>query len=135
MKFNKSLITTFAVFILSNVLTTVWYMVTDEANYVPYRRDEPNYGLLVLNHLIFAIGFVHLFPSYYQQHKKLVRGFVYGVIMAGIMFIPTALVVRGIWKVDVNTIFFLNTLAHLLIGGIMGVTSALIFDYKNKGLS
>ncbi len=47
--------------------------------------------------------------------------FKFGAIIAGLMFIPSALVVRSIWTVEINTIFFANTLAHLVIGGIMAI--------------
>ncbi|MCG8577625.1 MAG: hypothetical protein MI810_22280 [Flavobacteriales bacterium] len=132
MKLKKMLLAILVTFILSNVLTTVWYMVMDDANYVPYRRAEMNYGLLVLNHLIFAAIFVCLHPFFFQKSPKVERGMVYGLLMAAMMFIPQALVVRAIWEVDVNTIFFLNTLAHLAIGAILGVAVSLIYNYKNN---
>ena len=47
--------------------------------------------------------------------------------MAAVMFVPQALVVRSIWMVEIDAIFFVNTVAHLLIGGVMGVVTALIY--------
>ena len=127
MSTRKSIWAVVAAFLLSNILTTAYYMLTDEANMVPYRRESINYAALLANHLIYAALFVHLFAPYYKQRPQLSRGFLYGVLMAAVMFVPQALVVRGIWKVDINTIFFINSLAHLLIGGIMGVVTALIY--------
>ncbi len=132
MNTKKTALALLVTFLISNVLTTVWYMLTDEANFVPNRRAEINYGALMLNHLLFAAGLVYLFPFYYERFKQLKMGFMYGAIVAGIMFIPTGLVVRSIWTVEINTIFFLNTLAHLAIGGIMGLATALIYNYKNS---
>jgi len=126
MSSKKSILAVVVAFVLSNVLTTVYYMVTDEPNMVPYRRDEINYGALMLNHLIYAGIFVYLFPTFYQKAPKLSRGFLFGVLMAAMMFIPQALVVRSIWTVDINTIFFVNSIAHLLIGGVIGITTAFI---------
>lgn len=124
---KKKLIALVVTFILSNVLTTLYYMMTDDANMVEYRRDEMNYGALMMNHLIYAGLFVFFFPYYYQRHEKPANGFLFGILMGALMFIPQALVVRAIWKVDINAIFFLNTTAHLIIGGIMGLATALIY--------
>lgn len=127
MSTKKKLIALVITFILSNVLTTLYYMMTDEANMVEYRRDEMNYAALMMNHLIYAALFVILFPYYYQKHEKPSSGFLFGVLMGAVMFIPQALVVRAIWKVDINTIFFFNTIAHLVIGGLMGLATAFIY--------
>ena len=131
MSFKKSILATVVLFIVSNVLTTVWYMISDDANMVSFRRAEMNYGGLMVNHLLFAIGFVYLFPYYYQNFKSFGRAFLYGVIMAAIMFIPTGIVVRSIWEVDFNTIFIFNSMAHLVIGGVMGLVAAFIYN-KNQ---
>ena len=127
MSTKKSILAVVAAFLSSNVLTTVYYMITDDANMVPYRRESINYAALMANHLVYALLFVHLFVPYYERQPQRMRGFVYGVLMAAVMFVPQALVVRGIWKVDINAIFFANTVAHLLIGGIMGLVSAIIY--------
>lgn len=132
MTVKKFMLATFVGFVLSNVLTTLWYMGTDDANYVPYRREEINYGALMLNHLIYVLIFVHFTPFYLNGSKKLMRGFLFGCLMAALMFIPQALVVRSIWMVEINTIFVLNTCAHLLIGGIIGLSTTLIINYKNQ---
>lgn len=132
MSSKKSILAVVVAFVLSNVLTTVYYMITDEPNMVPYRRDEMNYGALMLNHLIYAGIFVYLFPSFYQKAPKLSRGFLFGVLMAAMMFVPQALVVRAIWTVDINTIFFINSVAHLLIGGIIGIVTAFIHGNSNS---
>ncbi len=126
MKAKYFLLSMVAAFIVSDVLTTVWYMVMDEANYVSFRREEMNYGLLTLNHLIYAAIMVYFYTFYFAKKPKLSDSFIYGALMAAMMFIPSALVVRSIWTVDVNPIFFLNTLAHLLIGGVMAVVIHLI---------
>ncbi|GEM_PF-2319852 len=132
MKTGKFLVSVFGAFLVSNLLTTLWYMAMDDANYVPYRREEINYAALLVNHLIYALLVVYLFPYYYEKHRTRLGAFGYGVIAAALMFIPQALVVRAIWKVDINTIFLLNSIAHLAIGGVMGVVVALIYDFKKS---
>ena len=107
-------------------------MLSDNANMVSFRREEMNYLGLMLNHFIYAIGFVYLFPYYYEQHKTYVSAFIFGGILSAIMFIPTGIVVRSIWLVDFKAIFILNSIAHIIIGGIMGLLLAFIFNFKNK---
>ncbi len=132
MSIKKSIFSVLILFIVSNVLTTLWYMLTNDANYVAFRREEVNYIGLIINHLVFVVGFVYLFPFYIKTHNTLLRAFLYGIILAAIMFVPTGIVVRSIWNVDFNTIFFWNAIAHFIIGGILGVIIYLIFNYKNK---
>jgi len=132
MSTKKLFLSTIVAFILSNLLTTIWYMATDEANMVSYRRAEMNYAGLMANHLLYAALMVYLFPYYYRTNPTLICGFVFGCLGAAMMFLPQAIVVRSIWEVDFNTVFVMNTLAHLVIGGIMGTAIALIFNYKNK---
>ncbi|WP_350292570.1 hypothetical protein [uncultured Croceitalea sp.] len=132
MKTKKSVLAIVILFVLSNLLTTFWYMVTDEANYVPFRRSEANYLGLIINHLVFVLGFVYLFPSYIKEKNTKPNAFLYGVIVSSIMFIPTGLVVRSIWQVDFDLIFLLNTIAHLVIGGILGLVLYIIYTHKRK---
>ena len=130
MNTKKSILSVLVAFLVSNVLTTVWYMVSDDANFVDFRREEVNYMGLVINHLIYAGGFVFLFSSFYEKQPKLSRAFIYGIVMSAVMFIPSGIVVRSIWTVDFNSIFIFNSLAHLVIGGVMGILIALIYNYK-----
>lgn len=127
MNLKKSILAIFAAFLVSNVLTTLWYMLTDEANFVPYRRPEINYAGLLANHLLYAGLFVYFFPYYYERSPKKIQGFIYGLLMGALMFLPSAMVIRSIWEVDFNTIFILNSLAHVFIGGAMGFVVALIY--------
>lgn len=132
MNFKKSILAVVAAFLVSNILTTVWYMVSDDANFVSFRRPEMNYIGLVINHLIYAGIFVYLFSSFYEKAPKLSRAFLYGSLMAAVMFIPSGIVVRSIWTVDFNGIFVFNSMAHVFIGGIMGIVVAFIYNYKKS---
>ncbi len=113
-------------FIISNVLTTIWYMVMDEQNFVPFRRDEINYLGLLVNHLIYAGIMVYFYPFFFWQKPSSQNAFLFGGLIAALMFIPSALVVRSIWQVEIDAVFFSNTIAHLCIGGIMGIALHLI---------
>ncbi len=130
MSTKKSILSILLLFILSNVLTTLWYQLTDEANFVSFRKDEINYAGLMLNHIIFVSGFMYLFPYFIKGQNTKPKAFLYGVILSSIMFIPTGLVVRSVWQVDFNAIFVFNTIAHLVIGGILGIVLSLIYNYK-----
>lgn len=133
MNLRKSFLAVVVLFIISNLLTTIWYMVTDDANFVSFRREEINYVGLVLNHLIFVAGFVYLFPNYITDRNSKLNAFWYGSVLAAIMFVPTGMVVRSIWQVDFNLIFLMNSIAHLVIGGVMGIVLSLIYNYKKNG--
>ena len=132
MNIKKTIIAVLLLFVVSNVLTTVWYMLTDNANFVSFRRDEINYAGLVFNHLVFVIGFAYLFPFFIKNQNNILRAFWFGMVLAAIMFIPSGMVVRSIWQVDFDFIFLMNTLAHLCIGGILGLTIYLVYNYKNN---
>ncbi len=132
MNFKKSILAIILLFIASNVLTTSWYMLTDTANFVSFRRSEINYGGLMLNHLVFVMGFVYLFPTYLRAKNTKLNAFWFGLVLAAIMFIPTGLVVRSIWQVDFNFIFLMNTIAHLVIGGVLGLLASLVYNYKRR---
>lgn len=134
MKVKKSILAVLVAFLASNILTTLWYMLSDEANFVSFRRAEVNYLGLVANHIIYAIVFVLLFSSFYERAPKLGRAFFYGALMGCVMFIPSGIVVRSIWTVDFNSIFVFNSIAHVVIGGIIGVLVALIYNYKKESL-
>jgi len=130
MNVKKMILATLVAFLVSNVLTTVWYMLSDDANMVSFRKAEVNYLGLIINHLIYAGIFVFLFSSFYKEAPKLSRALGYGVLMGALMFVPSGIVVRSIWTVDFNQIFAFNSMAHMLIGGLMGIVVSKIYNYK-----
>jgi len=131
MNLKKTILAVAILFIISNVLTTGWYMAMDSANTVPFSRHEPNYIGLVLNHLVFVGCFIYLFPSFIQPKNTINQAIIFGATMAIIMFIPTGMVVRSIWQVDFDLIFMLNTCAHLVIGAILGIVLRTIYNHKH----
>ncbi len=132
MNLKKTILAIIALFFISNVLTSIWYMLMDDANHVPFRRETINYAGLMANHLIYASIFVILFPSFYEKSSKMFNAFLFGALMGTVMFLPSGMVVRSIWQVDFDQIFILNSIAHIVIGGIMGIIMALIYNFKNK---
>lgn len=129
---KKVILAVVVTFLISNILTTVWYLFSDDANFVSFRREEMNYLGLLANHLLYAVLFVYLFQSYYAKAPKTSRGLWYGVLMAAVMFVPSGIVVRSIWTVDFNSIFLFNAIAHLVIGGVMGLAVSVIYNYKKE---
>ncbi len=127
---KKTMLSILILFVVSNILTTVWYMLSDEANMVSFRREEPIFAGLALNHLIFVSGLVYLFPHFIKEQNTKIKSFTYGVVLALIMFLPTGIVVRSIWQVEFNTIFAINTMVHSLIGGVLGLILSVIYNYK-----
>ena len=125
---KKAILALVAGFILSNVLTTVYYIITDEPNFVPIRREETIYIGLILTHLIFVGIMVIMFPRWARTDGSLImQGGIFGLLMSAMMFVPQAVLVRSIWTVDFNLIFIVNTIAHLVIGAIVGAAIAWIY--------
>ena len=124
---KKNLLAGLAAFVLSNALTTAWYMAMSDQNAVEFRREEFNYAALMVNHLLFAGLFVYFFPFYYKPAPKIGRAMLYGVLMAALMYLPQALVIRAIWEVEIDLMFAANSSAHLAIGGVMGLAVGLIW--------
>ncbi len=127
MNSKKAALALVAGFILSNVLTTVYYIVTDEPNFVPIRRAETVYAGMMLTHLIFVGIMVVMFPRWSRSGQSLLsQGALFGALMAGMMFLPQAILVRSIWTVDFNLIFVVNSIAHVVIGAVIGIVIARI---------
>lgn len=128
MNVKKATLAFVAGFILSNVLTTVYYIITDEPNFVPIRREETIYIGLLLTHLFFVGIMVAMFPRWARPDGSLIsQGAIFGALMSAMMFVPQAILVRSIWTVDFNLIFVVNTIAHLVIGAIVGIVIAWIY--------
>ncbi|WP_372371194.1 hypothetical protein [Candidatus Uabimicrobium sp. HlEnr_7] len=119
-------------FLISNVLTIVWYTATADANSVPFKREQPDYLLLQLNHIVFAFILAYIYPIGYKGGSLLKEGFCFGVLMGILMFLPTGLVVRGIWEVPANLMFVFNTIFHALAGGVCGVGIAFTYGKKTE---
>lgn len=131
---KRFVLATVSAFLISNILTSLWYMLMDGPNEVPFRRETMNYGLLMANHVIYAGLMVYFYSYHFAQRSTVSAAFIFGVLIAALMFIPQALVVRSIWTVDINPVFFLNTLAHLVIGGVMAVAIFyLLLEREVKG--
>ena len=125
---KKAILALVAGFVLSNVLTTIYYIITDEPNFVPIRREETVYIGLFLTHLIFVGIMVIMFPRWVRPDGSLImQGGIFGVLMSAMMFVPQAILVRSIWTVDFNLIFVVNSIAHLVIGAIVGALIAWIY--------
>ena len=133
---KKTALALIAGFIASNVLTTIYYLITDEPNFVPIRRDQTIYAGMMLTHLIFVGIMVVMFPRWVHTTGSLLsQGALFGALMAGMMFIPQAILVRSIWTVDFNVIFIINSIAHVVIGAVIGMIIAQIMGQPEAKLS
>jgi hypothetical protein len=115
--------------LLSNILTTVYYLITAGPNHMgAFQRPEYNYLGLMVSHIIHVSILVLTFTRWYRRSDNSViqQGVIYGVLMAALMYLPQAFVVRSIWFVEFNLIFVLNIAAHLIIGAVMGLVVASI---------
>jgi hypothetical protein len=115
--------------LLSNVLTTVYYIITSRPNHMgPFQRPEYNYLGLMASHIIYVCILVLTFTKWYRTSDNAIikQGVIYGILMAAMMYLPQAFVVRSIWFVEFNLIFVFNILAHLTIGAIIGLVVASI---------
>ncbi len=119
-------------FLLNNILTIAWYTFTAEANTVPFKREQPDYLLLQLNHIVFAFILAYVYPMGYKGGNLVTEGFRFGVLMGILMFLPTGLVVRGIWQVPANLMFVYNTIFHAIASGICGIGIAFIYGKKTE---
>ncbi|KAA3642929.1 MAG: hypothetical protein DWQ07_20620 [Chloroflexi bacterium] len=114
-------------FLLSNILTTIYYIVTASMNTVPFQREQQVFIGLFLTHFIFVGIMVYMYPRWSRSVDSAVaQGALFGALMAAMMFIPQAVLVRSIWTVDFNAIFAANIVAHTVIGAIVGIAIALI---------
>ncbi len=107
-------------FIASNVLSTAYYMATATENTVAFARDVPRYELLTANHLVFAVALAWLYPRFIDHGSRATAGLRFGAMMGLVMFVPTGLVVRGIWTVDFDAIFLANCAFHIGCGAVLG---------------
>ena len=127
MNTGKALTALVVGFLLSNILTTIYYIVTASMNTVPFQREQQVFVGLFLTHLIFVGIMVYMYPRWSRAGDSAVaQGALFGALMAAMMFIPQAVLVRSIWTVDFNTIFVANVVAHTVIGAMVGVAIALI---------
>jgi hypothetical protein len=132
---KKIILAIVAAFVLSNVLTTVYYVITAAPNHMGnFQRPEYNYAGLMVNHLIYAMILVMTFRRWYRTGDGPVvrQAALYGLIMAAMMYLPQAFVVRSIWFVEFNAIFLANIVAHLSIGVIIG---AVVGYVMNSGMA
>ena len=131
MSTKKFFISLIAGFVTSMILTSIYYYIMDEPNMVDMRRSEMIYPGLMATHLLFVGLMILIYQRWRRVEESAVRqGSIFGVLMAAMMFIPQAVLVRSIWTVDFNGIFIVNIIAHLLIGAVIGIVIALIIERK-----
>ncbi len=112
--------------VLSTVANTLYYAVTAHAHTWAATRSEPLFGLMMLNHVVFALLLTAVYPMMRRRASAWRDGFTFGVLMGLIMFVPTGLVVRAAWTVPITAFFAADILFHALVTGGLGVVVATI---------
>ena len=119
-----------AAFLISVVFNTIYYAVTAEGHTFVLTKAEPNFALIMLNHVVFALLLVYLFPIFYRDGSSIVEGAKFGALMGLVMFVPTGLVVRGAWDVPITPYFYLDIVMAAVITAIMGIAIGMIYGQK-----
>ncbi len=128
MKITTYLLAALAATIISIILNTVYYTVTAEGHVWAMTKAEPNFLLLTLNHIIFALLLAYIYPIGYKGGSPVTEGFRFGVLMGLIMFVPTGLVVRAAWEVPITAYFFLDIIVAAVVTGLMGIAIGIIYS-------
>ena len=130
MKMGKIIGAGALVFVLSLVLNTAYYAVSAEGHIWEATRAEPLFELMTLNHVVFAVLLMAVYAMLKPSNRPLSRGFVYGVLMGLVMFVPTGLVVRAAWTVPITAFFAADIAFHAALTGLLGFVIALILREK-----
>ena len=128
MKIGRFVTAVAAVTTLSAVVNTIYYAVTAQAHAWEATRSEPLFGLMMLNHVIFALLLTVLYPMMRRSATARRDGFTFGVLMGLVMFVPTGLVVRAAWTVPLTALFATDILFHALLTGVLGAVVALLLE-------
>ena len=124
MKIGRFIVAVLSVTVLSTIVNTVYYAATAQAHTWDATRSEPLIGLMVLNHIVFAVLLTVLYPMMRRRTTARRDGFTFGVLMGLVMFVPTGLVVRAAWTVPITIFFIVDTLFHALLTGGLGMVVA-----------
>ena len=105
--------------ILSAILNTAYYTATHEMNVLSFTRTEPLFGLIMANHIVYAI-LLNIVWKRFKRSGTGQEGLTFGAIMGAVMFLPTGLVIRGAWDVPADVSFLCNSLFAIVSSAILG---------------
>jgi hypothetical protein len=109
--------------VVSMITNSVYYFVTAEMNHLAITRPMPLMGMMIANHVVFALLMSYIYPRY-KRSESLSEGATYGVLMGAVSFIPSGLVVRSAWDVPAGLPFVANIICALVTGALMGLVIA-----------
>ncbi|MEM7029054.1 MAG: hypothetical protein AAF629_05635 [Chloroflexota bacterium] len=132
MTIKKFTIAVVVAFIISNILNTIYYAVTAAGHVWEMTKAEPNYPLLMLNHLVFVLLLAYVYPIGYKGGSPIAEGARFGALMGLIMFVPTGLVVRAAWEVPITPYFLADIVFHTLATAIMGISIAFVYGREDQ---
>src|SRR5689334_17806848 len=103
---------TLAVTVISAVSNSVYYAATAAMNHLAFTRPMPLLGLMLANHVVYALLMTYLYPRFARTGSNGEAAW-FGTVMGALMFIPTGLVVRSAWEVPADLVFLSNTVFAL----------------------
>ena len=122
---------TIAVAVISAIANSVYYTATAEMNHLSFTRPMPLIGLMIANHVVYALLLSYLYPRF-RRDGTLPEGARFGSLMGALMFLPMALVVRSAWYVPADWAFVSNTIFALTSSALMGLVIARI--HRSPGI-
>ncbi len=118
---------------VSILLNSIYYGVTAEQHLWEMTKETPDWGLMILNHLVYAGLLTYIFPFGYTGKSVWGEGARFGALMGMVMFVPTGLVVRAAWEVPMTPLFALDIAMAAIISAIMGCAIAAIYKRTHAG--
>ena len=127
MKASKFILAVVVTVVISNILNIGYYGLTAAGHQWAMTKAQPDFSLLMLNHIIFALLLAYIYPIGYKGGSPVAEGARFGALMGLVMFVPTGLVVRGAWEVPITWYFPVDIVFHTLATAIMGIAIAYIY--------
>ncbi|MEM7343310.1 MAG: hypothetical protein AAF485_03640 [Chloroflexota bacterium] len=128
MKLKPYSLAAIAATFISLILNTIYYTATAAGHVWAMTKAEPDFALLTLNHVVFALLLAYIYPIGYQGGSPVGEGFRFGVLMGLVMFVPTGLIVRAAWEVPITFYFLIDIVVAAVVTGLMGVAIGIIYN-------
>lgn len=107
-------------FAVSATFNGAYYSLTAEAHIFAMTKAVPDVALIMLNHAVFVAAMVLLYTRLFNgETRPNLSVFGFGACLGVIMFVPSALVVRGAWEVPLNHFFLIDSVFHVIASGLI----------------
>ncbi|MDH3650779.1 MAG: DUF2177 family protein [Saprospiraceae bacterium] len=104
----------------------LWYeiLMADSFTEPPNFRDQLNFPLIMVGVLIFCIVFCFLYPKGVEGSNKTQQGLRYGVLVAFLTIVPTALINYAVLSHAPLSEYITDMVFHIVQLGIVGIVVA-----------